>query len=164
MYFWKTEKLESDFINGSLSQRDRYKYLLAFIIIIALGMELSIYIPEPPSIISFLQSSFAILITIIGAMFYYRVNKQGDNADFIYRYICLFLPVFIRLVVFYIIILSLYMILEIVFLGYAFEKFIASTNWIDIFFTVGFELILFWKLSVLILKMAMSKTGEEFVT
>jgi hypothetical protein len=164
MYFWKTKNLEFDLSTGSLSQSDKYKYLLAFMIITAVCMELSSYISELPSFIRLFESSVVILITIIGTMFCHKINRQGDNADFIDRYICLFLPIFIRLVVFIILIFSLYMILGFIFAGDSFDKFTDSTNWVDVIFTVGLEVIFYWKLSVSIRKVAMSNIGSEPVT
>jgi hypothetical protein len=161
MYFWKTKKLEAELRNGSLSQSDRYKYLMAFMIIVAICTEISLYIPETLSFISLFGSSFVVLITIIGTMFCYKVNRQGDNTDFIGRYICLFLPVTVRLIVFYILIYALYMILGTILLGYAFEKFTDSTNWIDVIFAIGLELIFYWKLSVSIRRVAMSGTDND---
>ena len=161
MYFWNTNDLESDLSNRKLSQSDKYKYLLAFMIITAVLMELSSYIPELPSFIRLIESSVVILTTIFGTMFCYKVNRQGDNADFIERYICLSLPIFFRLIGLIIIIFSLYMVCGLILLGDSFDKFTESTNWIDVILTIGFELLYYWKLSVSIRKVAMSKPRSE---
>ncbi len=161
MYFWKTNKLESDLNRGSLTQNDRYKYLLAFMIITVVCIEMSSYVPELPSLTRLVESSSVFLATILGTMYCYKTNREGDNSDFIDRFICLYLPIFIRLMVFFSIIFSLYMILGFALLGDSFDKFTDSTNWIDVIFIVGFEIIFYWKLSASIRKVAMENLGSE---
>ena len=97
-------------------------------------------------------------------MYCYTVNRQGDDGDFIDRFICLSLPIFIKLFVCFIVIFSLYMVLGFVLFGDSFDKYTDSTNWIDVIFMVVFELVFYWKLSTSIRKVAMANIGSEPVT
>ncbi len=158
MYFWQTKQLEADFINGSLSQNERYRYLLTFMIITASCMELSSYISELPSFIRIIETSSVILATIFGTMFCYNTNKEGDNVDFIDRYICLFLPLFIRLMVLLIILMTIYFTIGSVLYGDVFDEYLDSTNWVDVGFIIAFELLFYWKLSTSIRNVATANT------
>jgi hypothetical protein len=76
MYFWKIKNLESDLSTGSLSQSDKYKYLLSFMIITAIFGVLSLYISYFPTFTRLSESSAVILFTILGTMYCYKVNRQ----------------------------------------------------------------------------------------
>ena len=147
MYFWKTESLAAELRNGTLSQKDRFRYLLTFLIITALFADVSYYISEAPSTVAISESTLVVLITIFGTIWCYRTNKSGDDLEFIERFICLSLPVLVRLIVIFLIFYSFYMIVGFYLFEDAFDKFTETTNWVDVGFTILFGLYFYWKLS-----------------
>lgn len=161
MYFWKINKLVKELSENSISQNEKYKYLLTFMIITAFIIEVSEYVSENPSFIPITCSILVLLATVVGTIYCYRLNRQGDNLDFVDRYICLYIPIFIKVTVFFIIMFSSYMILGFIFFGDVFDRFTDSTNWIDVIFIVGFECLFYWILSGSIKKVSNSRHGSE---
>ena len=161
MHIWEIKRLESEIRRGSLPQSEKYKYLLAFMIINAICMEGSSYISELFSFPRLFESTFVILATIFGTVYCYKVNREGDDSDFIDRYICLYLPIFIRLVVLFFIVFSIFLLLSYFAFGDSSDIYTDQTTWVDTVFTTGFELMIYWKLSASIRKVAMPTVGRE---
>lgn len=147
MYFWNVRSLETELKKRSLSQRDKYKYFLSFMIITVFGMESSLYLAEEPTFIMLSQSLSVLLLTIIGTIYCFKVNDRGDSNEFIERYICLFLPIFIRVSIFFVISFSAYMIIGFALYGDMFDTFTDKINWVDVIFTIGFECVFYWYLA-----------------
>lgn len=157
MYFWRTKSLESDLINNAISHGERYKYLLAFLIINAVCIELAMYDAEPVSFVGLVESAGVILITILGTMYCFKANREGDDAGFIDRFICLHLSVFIRLLVLFVVSYVLYMILGYAVMGDAFDTYMESANWVEVIFVLCFELLFFRWLSSSIRRVAVAR-------
>jgi len=147
MYLWKIDNLIAELRNGTLSQAARFKYLLAFMLITVIILEISIFVSEVPSVASLSESIIVILITVLGTIWCYQTNKSGDNQEFIDRFICLTLPILVRIFVIFLLIFSLYMTIGFLLFGDSFDKFTEKTNWIDVGFTICFEFYYYWKLS-----------------
>jgi len=160
MYFWKIDKLESDLIKGAMSNADKFQYLLASTILIALGFEVSSFISESATITRVTESIIVVVATIVGTIWCYNRNGKGDNAEFIDRFICLSFPVGIRLIVYFSTAYTAYMIIGYSLLRDAFAKYSESTTFIDVIFTIGFELFFYWKLSSSIYKVSTSQKEE----
>lgn len=160
MHFWKTSNLQSELKNGTLSQADRFKYFFVFIVLTTIVMEIAGYIPSVSSFEKSTGSVLNIIVTIVGTIWCYKVNKAGDNSDFIDRYICLSLPVGVRVIVVFIVVIITYDIVAHIIFGDAFTEFNKSFNWIDVFTTTTFQVIFYWKLSEAINDVATSKMHE----
>ncbi len=86
MYFWSYKKLAEDLRDGQVTSLHKTKYLLAFIFLYALGgYETNLY--------DFLGFVF---ITVALTYFLYRINKKGDDQNFIERYVILGFPITVR--------------------------------------------------------------------
>ena len=140
MYFWNTKKLEIELINQSLSQKDKFKYLLAFMILTTFAVESSLYLSEKPSILMLCESLLVFLFNVLGTIYCFKVNSQGDDIEFIERYICLSLPIFFRIFAYFLVVFTAYMITGFIIFGDLFDSFIDQTNWVDVIFAVGSEL------------------------
>jgi len=137
MYFWKIDSLSQDLKNGSLPQSERFKYLLANVIVYAVIIELSTLFAEPIIALDIFQSIFIVAITVAGTIYCYVVNSHGDNQEFIDRFICIGWVVTVRVIVLFIVAFSLYL-----FIGYAvggeeFERFSETTNFVSVGFVLG---------------------------
>ena len=66
----------------------------------------------PGDIISILGSTLFSLITIAALYFCYRINRTGDNKEFIARYTCLYVPLYIKTLAMYYIFYFFYSLVE----------------------------------------------------
>jgi hypothetical protein len=146
MYLWNTEALAVKLKDGELSQKERFKYFFIFIVLTALLMEVCLYVGEIPSVITITEAAITLIITIGGTLLSYKKNRDGDNKEFIDRYVCLSIPILIKLTVLFVGCYIAYMIVGYMFLNETFDKDIDSTTWIDVLFTLLSELLFYWRL------------------
>lgn len=104
MYYWNIKGLAENLKNGTVSQRDKMKYFLFNLLAWSFTIYLIEYCPEEPNEMFFVRCIFELSAVIIGVLLCYKVNEQGDNKEFIDRFICLSWPIAIRCLVFYIVI------------------------------------------------------------
>lgn len=146
MNLWNTKSLAIKLKEGSLSPSERFKYFFIFILFTAFFMEVSLYIGQMPGVITLTESLIVIIITGVGTLLSYKINKAGDNKEFIDRYVCLSIPILIKLIVLLIGFYIIYLLVGYRVLGDTFDKYIDSTSWMDVLFTSLFELLFFWRL------------------
>jgi hypothetical protein len=161
MHIWKTSSLQSELKNGTLSQADRFKYFFVFVVLTTIVMEIAGYIPSVSSFEKSTGSVLYIIVTIVGTIWCYKVNKAGDNSEFIDRYICLSLPVGVRLTVLFGAVALTYPTAGLIMFGDTFHEFIKSYNWIDVFITTILGVMFYWKLSEAINDVATSRMHEQ---
>lgn len=154
MYFWKVDSLAQDLKNGSLPQSERFKYLLATVIIYAAVIELTFLFAEPITTLQIVQSALVIAITIGGTIYCYLMNTRGDNQEFIDRFICIGWVVAVRVTVLFIAVYSLYLFTGYAVGGEAFERFSESTNFVDVGFTLLMCGLCYWLIGKYIKKVA----------
>jgi hypothetical protein len=100
MYFWKVDKLVDDFKTGKVSQKEEFKYMLAFTVLMALITDPVFSETTPYNLYSAINTISLIIVSILGVYYCYKVNEAGDNKDFIVRVICIGLPVYVRVLTF----------------------------------------------------------------
>ncbi len=100
MYFWKVDNLVEDLKTGKVDQKEEFKYMLFFTVLIVLTSDPYVNIGLKYNIYNALNTIMFFVISIIELYFCYRINSSGDNKDFIKRIICLGLPISIRVFVF----------------------------------------------------------------
>lgn len=115
MYFVSIEKLKNDIVEGKLTEKDKFLYVLLFVIIQYLVYEiltLLAFFPLifgedmvsklKPNIWDMLLSLGWFVVPVAGTIFAFRANKGNAGTDFVGRYfsisfvvgVRLFLPVF----------------------------------------------------------------------
>ena len=103
MYFLDTLALAKDLSNGLVSEKESFKYL--FVLMILTGFTVPSFTPgeidiSPYDAFEYLGSTIASI-----AFFYFtllscfRLNSEYDSRDFVKRFVCLTLPVTIRLMI-----------------------------------------------------------------
>lgn len=147
MYLWNTKELAVKLKDGELAQAERFKYFFVFIVLFTLGGEVCLYLGERPTVISITESIMVMVITVVGTLLSYKINKAGDDKEFIDRYVCLSIPLFIKLTVLLIGVYIIYMVAGHMVLSDTFDKYIDSTSWIDVLILLLFELLFYWRLS-----------------
>ena len=102
MYWWHTSKLADDLRDDRVDEKERLKYYLATLIMV----NILVYSGNTLSIEDLLSTGLSMTVIVVGTIACYRVNKGGDNIDFIPRMICLGWPVSIQLIVLLVAIIS----------------------------------------------------------
>ncbi|MBI1928643.1 hypothetical protein HYR99_30920 [Candidatus Poribacteria bacterium] len=96
MYFWNIQALSEDLKERRVSQREKMKYLLATAISHSISLPISISVAWALGITTLLAN---VALSIWGIVLCYQANRQGDDEEFIDRYICIRWPIYIRLFV-----------------------------------------------------------------
>ena len=111
MYIWKTDALATELKQGTLSQRERFKcfFLIVFSFsgydVLGKAGLLDTEI-VPSSMWDIVIAISYNLIIVVALYFCYRINRAGDDQDFIARFICLIIPLSLRsMVIFFILFL-----------------------------------------------------------
>ena len=99
MYFWKVDKLVTELKEGSVTQYEEFKYMLLFTIVTILVTDPILYSDITYNSYDFINSILFISISCAGTYLCYKLNKQGDDKDFIKRVMCIGLPVAVRVFV-----------------------------------------------------------------
>ena len=103
MILLSSVKLEQQLASSALDSWEKAKYIIFVIILNNIAMPLYVlsptFGPKPPiwnSIFSFLSSIITLYITYKGIKKCYTVNKDADDADFIGRFVTLYVPMTIK--------------------------------------------------------------------
>jgi hypothetical protein len=147
MYFWNTNALAKKLRSRSLSQSEKMQYFVASSACYTLFFEVNGYLDESPSLLLILRSAVAVMTTIIGIIFCYRVNSEGDGQEFIDRFICLGWPIAIKVVLGMSLTYIAYLGGGTAIWGDRFERFNESTTYVDMAFSLFFEFIFYWRVS-----------------
>lgn len=154
MYFWKIDSLVQDLKDGNLPQSERFKYLLATLIVYAIVIELSFIFAEPIAALQIVESVSMVALTVAGAVYCYFVNRRGDDHEFIDRFICIGWVVAIRITVFFIAVYCPYLLAGYMFGGETFEHFSESKNFVDVGFILLMGGLCYWFIGKYIKKVA----------
>jgi len=96
MHLWKTSELVSELQTGAVSERDKMLYVLITGIAYALMSDPMFSIGLEYSSLDGVGLVLFILITVLGTLYAYKQNRDGDNRDFITRVACLAVPIGVR--------------------------------------------------------------------
>jgi hypothetical protein len=146
MHFWNTKALAKELRDGTLTERERMKYFLVFMTVLAVVVEIPIYSPEPVSPALIAMSLVSTGITGAGIYITYCANRSGDDKDFIGRFVCLMFPVGVRVVATAIGLYVTYMVIGSIVGGESFDRFTEHTTWIDVAFSLMVGVIFYWRL------------------
>jgi len=147
MHIWNTKALAAELKSGELSQHERFKYLILFIVLLFVSIDLSLYLPEEPLyILDVVNTLYYIIATIVGLILSYRINKMGDNKEFIDRFICLSAPIYFKLIVIFFCIILLFLILSDSISYYTSDESLEESLWLDAILSMIFQLIYWWRI------------------
>jgi len=99
MYWWNASKLAEDLRDGQVDEKERFKYYLATFVAWTVVAQIFVYSGSAFNIGDFLSAAASLTVIVVGTVLCYRVNRRGDNTDFIARMICLGWPVGFRITV-----------------------------------------------------------------
>lgn len=105
MYLWNIKKLREDLKENRVSSREKMKYFLVFMLVVGGSFYVGLGFGDAgiPYGYTLFEALAFIIITIAGMLVCYQANKQGDDKEFIERFICIGFPIGIRISVFYLI-------------------------------------------------------------
>lgn len=93
MYWLRVGKLAEDLREGRVTEKERFKYYLATFIAYGVAVQLFIYLGGPFDVDRLISAAVNLTAAVTGIFFCYRINRSGDDSDFIPRMICLGWPV-----------------------------------------------------------------------
>ncbi len=97
MYFWKVDKLTDSLIDNSLTERDKNRYSLLYLIYVSVFTSTIVSGRSSTPVLAL--SGIELLVILLGIIICYYQNNKGDGRDFLIRYICLSVPITIRVLV-----------------------------------------------------------------
>ena len=96
MYFWKVDSLVDDFKQNKVTQKEEFKYILLFSILTLLSTNSFVSIDSTYNFYDTLDLILTIIITVAGIYYCFKINSDGDNKNFMVRFISIGLPVVVR--------------------------------------------------------------------
>ncbi|WP_134703498.1 hypothetical protein [Ammoniphilus sp. YIM 78166] len=140
MIFWNVGKLAEQIKQGDLSSKQKVKYLI--VVFVFLGITPYAYLGEAYSSAYGLEVLVVLFATIWGILYCHEANEEGDGKDFFERFICIGVPVGVRIMVFslpfYLILSSLFAFFTPIEYDTAFQY-----DYGDVLFTVIIEVVFY---------------------
>ncbi len=97
MYFWNIESLKRDIVAERLTEKDRFKYALIYIVFSIIALE---YFQQENSgklnLWLQVEAALNVIIVLLGTYFAYRANGGENGQDFLGRYFSISFVVSIR--------------------------------------------------------------------
>jgi uncharacterized membrane-anchored protein YitT (DUF2179 family) len=146
MYFWKIEQLKDDIASGQLNEKDRFIYVLIYVVLSAIVMELMTLIPiENGNVWDLANSVGNVLIVSLGTIFAFKANGSANGKDFLGKYFSIGFVMAIRFLVYAIPLLAILF----VYYFYAFaEEEEKPTNYIDVIPFLFWYSAMYWRICV----------------
>lgn len=154
MYFWNTTQPIEDLKNNQVSQSDLKNYYLASAILILVSVFLISQLPAEDwkMSLSLCLINSGLLISWMNAIF--KVNGADQGQHFLNRVIALYLPISIRVMVYF-----FFLILGFQFVLYGFEAQIQQhtfdkiTRWSSTCFDIMMNFVVYWQVYIAMKKL-----------
>lgn len=107
MYLWNTKALAKELKEGTLSESDKFRYYIVVVILYTVLLMFPTRGGSSDAVDSIIGILIAILAIFFGTYICYKVNKSGDNVNFVERFICLSLPIAIKIFLLWVLVVIL---------------------------------------------------------
>jgi len=148
MYLWETNDLANDLRNNNVTEKEKLKYMLFWVISTIIVSDPVLYIGYEYVFNDSILSIAMLIISAAGTIYCYKINKNGDNNDFICRYVCLSIPVAIRALTILLVIVIIAIAIDLSFninvLGS--DEEVVTTSIAEIIFLSAFMLFIYYYL------------------
>jgi hypothetical protein len=148
MYFWKINSLKKHVFENGLSEAQTFYYILLFVGLSAIGIELMPYLPtENPNSWNYIESIINILIPTIGTIMAYRANGASEGKRFAGKYFSISFVMGIRFLVYLIpavIMLGVYYGLSVDWSSPDVEQ-AFDTGWFEVLLFSGWYAAIYWR-------------------
>ena len=143
MYFWNIENLKKDISEDRLSEKDRFIYVLIPLLLLALTIETTRHtMGENINHWDIIDSTFNVLIILIGAIFSFKANGGSNGSDFLGKYFSISFVMSIRFIVYAI---PLFIMLYAYYFMFSAENH-STTNAIDVIPFLLWCAALYWRI------------------
>ncbi|HOY22193.1 MAG TPA: hypothetical protein PK002_03520 [Cellvibrio sp.] len=96
MYIWNVNALIEELKEGKLSQKEQFKYAIAYSVLMLLASDPLLHAGQEYSYIDSIQSLLLLVVSVLGMYFCYCANKKADDKDFLLRFFTIGLPITVR--------------------------------------------------------------------
>ena len=100
MYWWNVDSLADELKKGTLSEKEKMKYLLADSIATTAAIFLVSSVSRAASLMAILSAMAGVAIAVVSILLCFTANGGSNGRHFIERFVCLSWPVGIRVVVY----------------------------------------------------------------
>ncbi len=149
MYFWKIDSLKKHLRENDLTEAQTFYYILLFVGLSAVGMELMPYFPiENPNSWNHIESVVNILIPTIGTIVAYRANGAAEGRQFAGKYFSISFVMAIRFLFYLIpavIVLGVYYGLSVDWSSPDVEQ-AFDTGWFEVLLFSSWYAALYWRI------------------
>ncbi|MFZ5865908.1 MAG: hypothetical protein ACOYXY_08520 [Thermodesulfobacteriota bacterium] len=139
MYLWRVDRLVEDFRNDQVTEREKLKYMILYAVVYAAVIDAVFWTGHEFTYMDAGKLLVDVLINVYGTYYCYAKNRAGDNRDFITRYMCIGLPVGVRVLVFFIPVFFVAGVLAVAYgIGTRTNEFgqsVSYTTWLDVLVT-----------------------------
>jgi len=145
MYIWKVSPLIEQLKYESLSQKEQLKYFLTYSVLMILATDPLLSVGLEYGLYDAINTATMSILTIIGVVYCYKVNKSIDDKDFILRFVTLGLPIVVRLITLAIVVGIAFGIVDAIFIdsSYLDESETYQTTAVDVSIT-GVLLVVYY--------------------
>lgn len=95
MYFWRDDLLFNELQANTVSEREKVKYFILNMLVLELAMWVIATDPGPIALVDHLDYLSSCLLVIFGTLFAFKKYSPPDR--FVERFLCLSVPILIRL-------------------------------------------------------------------
>ncbi|MGG3452235.1 hypothetical protein [Domibacillus aminovorans] len=133
MYIWNIKELAEALKERRIAEKSKRTYLIVGIALLALGVLSYPFLLETEGVntLDTIDTMINIVLTLIGIYAVYKINQRGDRQEFWLRYLSLFIPLTLRVIL---------IVFVLTFIGYMVLPLSDETNWFDLFVSIGTEL------------------------
>ncbi|PKH87489.1 hypothetical protein [Colwellia sp. Bg11-28] len=137
MYIWKISPLIEQLKSDGLSQKEQLKYFLTYSVLMIIATDPLLSVGLVYGFYDAVNTASMSILTIVGVIYCYKVNKSIDDKDFILRFVTIGLPITVRLLVLSIVVGILYGVVDAIFLesSYLDESDTYQTTSVDVLIT-----------------------------
>lgn len=150
MYLWNTDALAKELKEGMLSEREKFKYFITYTLLYEIVILITSFSVRAFSSVEIFLALLSLFIIFFGTYQCYQVNKTGDGINFIERFICLGLPITIKIFVLYLLGTIIFLIIMIVLGGKSSDLGNYESFWGLFFLVTGYliSILFYWRVYV----------------
>ena len=115
MYYWNLSKLVLELKAGTITEAQKFRYLMFSMITVTLISDPIMFVGSRYNTLDAIGLILNLLISTLGMYYCFLQNRRGDNIDFITRFVCLSIPITVRLLIIFFPLAIFFASLEIAF-------------------------------------------------
>ena len=99
MYFWRVDRLVEDFRNDQVTEKEKLKYMILYGVFYAVAVNSAFSTAFESTYMDAVELLITASIAIFGTYYCYAKNRGGDGRDFVTRFMCIGLPVTVKVAI-----------------------------------------------------------------